>query len=72
MAVVDATECMPTFGAGTEQQLWLLFSAELAVPSPSAFDDIRGFVRGGYSTLMNREGDLARLVSKCHEVLHSL
>ncbi|XP_031436641.1 glucokinase regulatory protein [Clupea harengus] len=41
MGIIDASECIPTFGAD--------------------FEDIRGFMSGGFSEMNNKEGDLSSL-----------
>lgn len=68
LGLIDASECNPTFGAGerrvgtsknaphsTEMRLFLCFC-------PEDYEDIRGFIAGGYVELDNNEGPLTSLV----------
>lgn len=68
LGLIDASECNPTFGAG-ETQVGMTKNAPHSTEMclflclcPEDYEDIRGFIAGGYVELDNNEGPLTSLV----------
>lgn len=68
LGLIDASECNPTFGAGearvgtTKNTLHVTEVCLLLCLCLEDYEDIRGFITGGYVGLDNNEGPLTSLV----------